>query len=124
MNGDQPITRRDFEELLRFIGGRFDQIDERFTQVYTRFDQIDARFDQIDERFDRQEEKNMEFSRQIETNLLTAFHSYARAQQTRLHTVETIDNELRLRMNFLEDRILALETRHPLPPTPFPPTTR
>lgn len=49
--------------------------------------------------------------RQIETNLLTAFHSYAKGQTARLHTMETVDQELRIRMDSLEDRVLTLETR-------------
>jgi len=49
--------------------------------------------------------------RQIETNLLTAFHSYAKGQHARLHTMETVDQELRIRVETLEDRVLTLETR-------------
>jgi hypothetical protein len=49
--------------------------------------------------------------RQIETNLLTAFHSYAKGQYARLHTMETVEQELRIRMETLEDRVLTLETR-------------
>jgi hypothetical protein len=57
------------------------------------------------------DERLMEFMRQVETNLLTAFHSYAKGQYARLHTMETIDQELRIRMETLEDRVLSLETR-------------
>ena len=32
-----------------------------------------------------------EFMRQIETNLLTAFHGYGKGQQARLHTLEIAD---------------------------------
>lgn len=57
------------------------------------------------------EERLLDHMRQIETNLLTAFHSYAKGQYARLHTVETADQELRIRMDALEDRVLTLETR-------------
>lgn len=57
------------------------------------------------------EERMMEFMRQIETNLLTAFHSYAKGQGARVHTLETVDQELKIRMETLEDRVLSLETR-------------
>jgi len=59
------------------------------------------------------EERLTDNIRQIETNLLTAFHGYAKAVQTRLHTGDVIDEELRTRMDALEDRILVLETRRP-----------
>ncbi len=57
------------------------------------------------------DERLMEFMRQIETNLLTSFHSYAKGQYARMHTLETVEQELRIRMETLEDRVLTLETR-------------
>ncbi len=57
------------------------------------------------------EERLLDHMRQIETNLLTAFHSYAKGQHARLHTMETVDQELRIRVETLEDRVLTLETR-------------
>ncbi len=51
--------------------------------------------------------------RQIETNLLTEFHRYAKGQQARMHTVEITESDFKLRLAALEDRILALEARRP-----------
>lgn len=51
--------------------------------------------------------------RQIETNLLTAFHSYARGVSSHLHTLDAGQQDLNTRMMALEDRVLALETRRP-----------
>lgn len=51
--------------------------------------------------------------RQIETNLLTEFHRYAKGQSARLHNVEISDSDMKLRLSVLEDRVLALETRIP-----------
>lgn len=48
--------------------------------------------------------------RQIETNLLAAFHSYARVS-SHLHTLDAGQQDLNARMMALEDRVLALETR-------------
>ena len=53
--------------------------------------------------------------RQIETNLLTAFHGYARGEQAHMHTLDTADQDLRIRVSALEDRILNIEAR--MPPT-------
>jgi hypothetical protein len=51
--------------------------------------------------------------RQIETNLLTEFHRYAKGQNARLHTVEVGETDMKLRLSILEDRVLALEIRNP-----------
>ena len=51
--------------------------------------------------------------RQIETNLLTEFHRYAKTQSARLHNVEVSESDVKLRLSVLEDRVLALETRSP-----------
>jgi hypothetical protein len=53
--------------------------------------------------------------RQIETNLLTEFHRYAKGQNARVHNVEVGEYDLKLRVSVLEDRVLSLETR--LPPS-------
>jgi hypothetical protein len=53
--------------------------------------------------------------RQIETNLLTEFHRYAKGQNARVHNVEVGEADMKLRLSTLEDRVLALETR--LPPS-------
>jgi hypothetical protein len=51
------------------------------------------------------------FMRQIETNILTAFHGYARGVSTRLQGLDVHEQEVRARLGILEDRVLALETR-------------
>lgn len=51
--------------------------------------------------------------RDIETNLLTAFHGYAPSNGVRLSAMDVTDRELRLRMDELEHRMLNLETRRP-----------
>ena len=53
--------------------------------------------------------------RQIETNLLTGFHGYAKGQNARLHNVEVGESDMKLRLSALEDRVLSIETR--LPPS-------
>ncbi len=51
--------------------------------------------------------------RQIETNLITEFHHYAKGQNARVHSVEVGEHDMKLRLSVLEDRVLALETRIP-----------
>ena len=55
----------------------------------------------------------MEQMRQIETNLLTAFHGFVKSNNSRLHDLENGEHDLRERVASLEDRVLALETRRP-----------
>jgi hypothetical protein len=61
------------------------------------------------------ENRLVDSMRQIETNLLTEFHRYAKGQNARIHNVEVSEYDMKLRLSTLEDRVLALETR--LPPT-------
>ncbi len=51
--------------------------------------------------------------RQIETNLLTEFHPYAKIQNARIHNVEVGESDMKHRLSNLEDRVLALEIRNP-----------
>ena len=55
----------------------------------------------------------MDAMRQIETNLLTEFHRYAKGPNAGIHSVEVGENDLKLRLSTLEDRVLALEIRNP-----------
>jgi hypothetical protein len=55
----------------------------------------------------------VESMRQIETNLLTEFHRYAKGQNARVHNVEVSEHDMKLRLSVLEDRVLALEIRVP-----------
>ncbi len=57
------------------------------------------------------EARSQEFARDIETNLLAAFHGHAKGQTARLHTTEVVTHDLGVRVAALEDRMLNLETR-------------
>ena len=60
-----------------------------------------------------QKDELLDSMRQIETNLLTEFHRYAKSQNARVHNVEISEHDMKLRLSVLEDRVLALETRIP-----------
>jgi hypothetical protein len=57
------------------------------------------------------EARAQEFARSIETNMLTAFHGYAKGQTARLHTAESSSHDMGIRIAALEERMLNLETR-------------
>lgn len=60
-----------------------------------------------------QKDELLDSMRQIETNLLTEFHRYAKGQNARVHKSEISEHDMKLRLSVLEDRVLALETRIP-----------
>jgi len=59
------------------------------------------------------EDRAQEFARGIETNLLMAFHGYAKGQTARLNTAELTAHEMGIRIAALEERVLNIETRRP-----------
>jgi hypothetical protein len=65
----------------------------------------------VEQRLTRLIEQTLEVSRNMETSLLTAFHSYAKGNAARLVKMEGADVSSDLRLNALEERVLALETR-------------
>ena len=46
------MSPSEYEQLVLFLGGRFETIDRRFETIDRRFDTIDQCFDTIDQRFD------------------------------------------------------------------------
>jgi hypothetical protein len=56
-------------------------------------------------------EQLREQKRQIDANLLTEFHKYARGRQTRLHDVESSEHAVKVRLGSLEEQVLELEDR-------------
>ena len=85
------------------IAQRFQELTRR------RYDSV-----QLTAQLAAAEARAQEFARDIETNLLIAFHGHAKGQTARVHTVEVTASDLALRVAALEDRMLNVETRrHP-----------
>jgi len=55
----------------------------------------------------------MEAMRDMQTELLRGMERFARGNFSRMHRLETSDNDLNERINVLEERVTALETRPP-----------
>jgi hypothetical protein len=87
MDSEKPVTRTEFDSGLQGLRA-----------------EIRAQKDEL-----------IDAIRQIETNLLTEFHRYAKGQNARVHNVEVGESDLKLRLSVVETRLLALETR--LPPS-------
>ena len=87
MDNEKPVTRAEFDSGLQGLR----------TEIRAQKDEL------------------VDAMRQIETNLLTEFHRYAKGQNARVHNVEVGESDLKLRLSVVETRLLALETR--LPPS-------
>ncbi len=84
MNKDHPVTRRELDSALATFKAEFKTaLTDELTGMM----------------------------RNIETSMLTAFHSYARGNAAPLGAIDAKDRELLIRMDELENRVLALETR-------------
>jgi hypothetical protein len=62
-----------------------------------------------------QEARLIETMRDMQSELLRGMERFARGNFSRIHRLETSDNDLNERVNVLEERVLALETRPPRP---------
>ena len=69
---------------------------------------VEQRIDAFEHQF---RDEMLEAMRHIETSMLTAFHGYAKGNAARLVKIEASDVSADLRLNAIEDRVLALETR-------------
>jgi hypothetical protein len=94
MDNGQPVTKA---ELDAAVGDLNAAVGDLRSVIYSQKDEL------------------VDAMRQIETNLLTEFHRYAKGQNARVHNVEVGESDLKLRLSVLEDRVLSLETR--LPPS-------
>ena len=93
MNTDDnaPATKRDLAELRSGFNSDLSALEERLeTRIVDRI---------------------TELMRDIETNMLPAFHGYAKGQTSRLHLLEVADSSFSQRLEALEERVLNLETR-------------
>ena len=60
------------------------------------------------------EERSQEFARDLQTEILTGLHQFARGNFARMHTLEGNQADNNVRLAALEERVLYLETRrHP-----------
>jgi archaellum component FlaC len=129
-DSNAPATKADLEsvradvgrvlEAVRELNTRFDKrldgVDKRLGGFDTRLDGFDKRLEGFDKRLeaiDKRLDESLETIRNVETNLLTAFHNYARGQQARMHQTEANDRDMLLRLQSLEERMLDLESRFP-----------
>ncbi|MGC9945634.1 MAG: hypothetical protein ABSF64_04500 [Bryobacteraceae bacterium] len=94
------------EELIR----RFDQLYESIRDRRTEIQHSEAR---TLETIRDSEARTLETMRDMQTEILRGLERFARGNFARMHRLEVSDNDLNERMNALEERITAIETRPP-----------
>ena len=88
------------QELKQYLDSNFARIDERFEEVDKRFERVDKRFEELEARIEK-----------TETNLLTAFHGWARPMELRVGNMTTIVMGFEERITLAEQRISQLERK-------------
>jgi len=91
------------EELNR----RFDQLEGRLLES------MRATQEKTLESMRDMPEKTLESMRDMQTEILRGLERFARGNFSRMHRLEVSDNDLNERLNALEERITAIETRPP-----------
>ena len=118
MENERSLTKADLQSALTDLSKDFHAALTAQGKDYERILQaaMAMQTNQFHAELEAQNEELKEFSRGIETSLLTAFHGYSRGQQARFHTIEITEADFKLRLAAIEERVLALETRRPPPP--------
>src|SRR5438105_12223086 len=90
-----------FEALDGKLDRKFEEIDRKFEAIDRKFEAIDRKFEEIDRKLDELSTEIRDRTEKVETNLLTAFHNWARGIEIRLRTLPGFDE----RLGILEDRV-------------------
>jgi hypothetical protein len=69
--------------------------------------------EEIADKISASEARVVETMRDMQTEILRGLERFARGNFSRMHRLETSDGDLNERVNALEERVLALETRPP-----------
>ena len=77
MDNEKPVTRTEFDSGLQGLR----------TEIRAQKDEL------------------VNAMRQIETNLLTEFHRYAKGENARVHNVEVGESDLKLHLSVVETRL-------------------
>lgn len=110
-NGNAPATKQDISDLKELIGSFGVEFNGRLTTLDGRLTTLDGLLTTLDNRITEVRDELTEKMRDIETNILTGFHRYAKGIAHRLHGVETADSDIIGRLHQIEERLLELERR-------------
>jgi chromosome segregation ATPase len=94
-----------------------EELNRRFEQLHETLRDMEAR--RLESTRDMQAqilrgfEQSQESTRDMQTEILRGLERFARGNFSRMHRLEVSDNDLNERLNALEERITAIETRPP-----------
>jgi hypothetical protein len=88
-------------ELRQYLEGMEGRFDARIDSLQVR---MDVRIDSLEERMNAKIET-------VETNLLTAFHGWARPKEIRVRNSVTIVDGFEERLTLVEERLRKLEEK-------------
>jgi|GEM_PF-3037814 len=98
------------QELKTYLDAKFAEMDAKFAQARM---ETDAKFGEVRaEMYELRTELRAEIEK-VETNLLGAFHGWARAMEIRVRGVAGITTGFDERLAMAEERISSLEWRKP-----------
>ncbi|MGA3043957.1 MAG: hypothetical protein ABSF54_24550 [Bryobacteraceae bacterium] len=87
-----------------------EELNRRFDQLHEGIRDSEAR---TLETIKDSEARTLETMRDMQTEILRGLERFARGNFSRMHRLEVSDNDLNERLNALEERITAIETRPP-----------
>jgi uncharacterized protein involved in exopolysaccharide biosynthesis len=108
-NGDQPATKQDIGEVRAEIGEVRAEIGEVRAEIRQTAEQLRSEFQHG---FDDLKES----LRDVQTELLRAFYSFAQSTDVKLKDGEIADYMLRQRLTAVESRVTDIEKRINFPP--------
>jgi chromosome segregation ATPase len=125
----ESITKAEIESILakltETMTARFGEVSEKIDKVDARLDrglgaisELRERIDKLGERLDRVEVQVYDRIERVETNLLTAFHNWARPTEVKMRAslvkMDALGNQVggfEERMSLLEERMYEVERR-------------
>ena len=109
------MTSEDQQTIRAIVREEVTAVETRLAgYVGTSLDAVETRLTgYVDTSIKALEERSQEFARDLQTELITAFHDYARGQTAAIHRIQVSDADLAERLSARESRVLNLETRRP-----------
>jgi chromosome segregation ATPase len=101
------MSGSEYQQLIAFLGERFETIDRRFETIDRRFDSIDRRFEAIDQRFDELRGEILGHFDEVYRRLERLEQEYQAITQT-LRRIEALLADERARREILERDLATL----------------
>ena len=108
------MSPSEYEQLVQFLGERFETIDRRFETIDRRFETVDRRFDAIDRRFDAVDRRFDELREEILGHFDEVYRRLERLEQEyqaitqALRRIEALLADERARREILERDLATL----------------